>query len=121
MLQAMLFVLAASIGDECQAVNECAWLLYSTTKEQQEMAIAGTTPTIVFLHGSGGTAQRWQRQVDFLGNGRALALDLPGHGSRVREVGPPEMSMHDYALDVHQQMQAAGVAILHRSGHELPS
>jgi pimeloyl-ACP methyl ester carboxylesterase len=83
------------------------------------MSIAETAPTVVFIHGSGGTARRWQKQIAYLGSGRALALDLPGHGTRVHEPGPPEMSMHDYALDVHRQMQAAGAHLPVVAGHSL--
>lgn len=83
------------------------------------MSIAETAPTVVFIHGSGGTAQRWQKQVAYLGSEHALALDLPGHGTRVREPGPPEMSMHDYALDVRQQMQASGAHLPVVAGHSL--
>jgi pimeloyl-ACP methyl ester carboxylesterase len=83
------------------------------------MSIAETKPAVVFIHGSGGTARRWKKQVAYLGDGRALALDLPGHGTRVHESGPPEMSMRDYALDVRQQLQAAGVHLPVVAGHSL--
>ncbi len=83
------------------------------------MSIAETAPTVVFIHGSGGTARHWQKQMAYLGSEHALALDLPGHGTRVRQPGPPEMSMHDYALDVHQQMRAAGVHLPVVAGHSL--
>ena len=37
--------------------------------------------TLVFLHGSGGSAQFWQAQVQGLAEkANTLALDLPGHG-----------------------------------------
>jgi pimeloyl-ACP methyl ester carboxylesterase len=94
---------------------------YSTTEERLEMSIAETKPTVVFVHGSGETARRWQKQVAYLGSERALALDLPGHGTRVQEPGPPEMRMRDYALDVRQQMQAAGVHLPVVAGHSLGS
>ncbi|HEY7124388.1 MAG TPA: alpha/beta hydrolase [Ktedonobacterales bacterium] len=85
------------------------------------MSRAKTAPTVVFIHGSGGTARRWQKQVAYLESGRwrALALDLPGHGTRVHEPGPPEMSMRDYAQDVRQQLQAAGIHLPVVAGHSL--
>lgn len=50
-------------------------------------AIVGTwppvpqRPTIVFIHGSGGSAILWQHQVDALaGIANTIAVDLPGHG-----------------------------------------
>ncbi len=37
--------------------------------------------TLVFLHGSGGTSQIWQGQMEVLGNDwNCIAIDLPGHG-----------------------------------------
>lgn len=82
-----------------------------------------TTPAqpshIVFVHGSGDSAACWQRQIAFLGEERALAVDLPGHGARVHDAGPPEMSIRDYALDVRQQMQSAGLVRPIVAGHSL--
>ena len=38
-------------------------------------------PTLVFIHGSGGSAQFWQAQVEGLvEKANTLAIDLPGHG-----------------------------------------
>lgn len=38
-------------------------------------------PTLVMIHGAGGSSQVWQNQIDFLnGSVNTLALDLPGHG-----------------------------------------
>ena len=43
-------------------------------------------PTLVFLHGSGGSARFWQAQVEGLVEKvNALAIDLPGHGDSRRE------------------------------------
>ncbi len=81
--------------------------------------IPAEVPRIVFVHGSGDSAACWQSQIAFLGEERALAVDLPGHGSRVQDAGPPEMSVRDYALDVRQQMQAAGLVRPLVAGHSL--
>ena len=84
------------------------------------MSSAPDHPTrVVFVHGSGDNATCWQRQVAFLGETRALALDLPGHGTRAQDSGPPEMSVRDYALDVRRQMQAAGLTRPIVAGHSL--
>ncbi|MEE9612303.1 MAG: alpha/beta hydrolase [Desulfatiglandales bacterium] len=38
-------------------------------------------PTLVMLHGAGGSSRVWQNQISFLDkNLNVLALDLPGHG-----------------------------------------
>jgi pimeloyl-ACP methyl ester carboxylesterase len=77
--------------------------------------------SIVFVHGSGESAACWQKQIAFLGEKRALAVDLPGHGTRVYDVGPREMSVRDYALDVRAQMQTAGLVRPIVAGHSLGS
>ncbi len=39
-------------------------------------------PTVVFIHGAGGNAQGWRKQVEGLSDvANTLALDLPGHGA----------------------------------------
>ncbi len=83
------------------------------------MGTSDSTSKVVFVHGSGDSAACWQRQVAFLGTARALALDLPGHGTRARESALPEMSVREYALDVRQQIQAAGLMRPIVAGHSL--
>lgn len=55
---------------------------------------------IVFLHGSGDTARIWRLQLEHFGTGRALAIDLPGHGQRADTLSA-EASVLDYASAVH--------------------
>jgi pimeloyl-ACP methyl ester carboxylesterase len=98
----------------------CDRSLSKIDQEKNSMSSApGDRTRVVFVHGSGDNATCWQRQVTFLGEERALAVDLPGHGTRTRDSGPPEMSVRDYALDVRQQMQAAGLARPIVAGHSL--
>jgi len=41
----------------------------------------GNDPTVVFVHGAGGSSVVWYNQLQVLrGNFRAIAIDLPGHG-----------------------------------------
>ena len=80
---------------------------------------AGEATRVVFIHGSGDSAAAWQRQLAFLGEERALALDLPGHGARVADGGRDEMNVRDYALDARAQMQAAGLVRPIVAGHSL--
>ena len=45
-----------------------------------------TAPAIVFLHGTRLTRAAWTAQLEVLGGEfRAIAVDLPGHGSRAAE------------------------------------
>jgi pimeloyl-ACP methyl ester carboxylesterase len=42
---------------------------------------AGSGPTVVLVHGAGGSADLWQPQFDGLADvARLVAIDLPGHG-----------------------------------------
>jgi pimeloyl-ACP methyl ester carboxylesterase len=55
-------------------------------------------PTIVFLHGSGGSRILWQRQVEALADAvNTVALDLPGHGD---SGGEGMTRVEDYATAV---------------------
>jgi pimeloyl-ACP methyl ester carboxylesterase len=56
---------------------------------------AGTGRPVVLIHGAGGRAEVWARQLEALGDVAELrALDLPGHG---RTVGAGCPSVDDYA------------------------
>lgn len=54
--------------------------------------------TIVFVHGTGGRADRWNRNIDALARQgyRVFAFDLPGHGFAAKGRGP-EYSVPGYA------------------------
>jgi len=55
-------------------------------------------PTVVFVHGSGGTRILWHEQVHALAEtANTVALDLPGHG---RSGGSGRTHVRDYARDV---------------------
>ena len=54
--------------------------------------------TIVFIHGSGGSAQFWQAQVEGLAEKvNTVALDLPGHGN---SQGAGKDTIEDYAAAI---------------------
>jgi pimeloyl-ACP methyl ester carboxylesterase len=55
---------------------------------------------LVFIHGSGGSSQSWEFQVERFGD-TAFPIDLPGHGERADTL-PPEVSVSDYARVVHE-------------------
>jgi pimeloyl-ACP methyl ester carboxylesterase len=55
-------------------------------------------PTVVFIHGSGGSGVLWHAQVEGLADAmNAIALDLPGHGG---SDGEGMRRIEDYALAV---------------------
>lgn len=61
---------------------------------------AGTGPTVLYIHGSGGTHRVWARQYDSP-NRTTAALDLSGHGESADiQVGAGDATMSAYADDV---------------------
>jgi pimeloyl-ACP methyl ester carboxylesterase len=55
----------------------------------------GAKPTLIFIHGAGGSHVLWQGQVDGLaGKVNAVAIDLPGHGD---SKGDGMGTIEDYA------------------------
>ncbi len=64
-------------------------------------------PTIVFIHGSGGTGVLWENQMDALTPFvNTVALDLPGHG---QSKGQGMEHMKDYAAAVMDFIKATDV------------
>src|SRR5689334_18226070 len=63
---------------------------------------------LVFIHGAGYSAAVWERQVAALGGEhRVLALDLPGHGARMREQAHTNHPAN--AAEVARAVAAAGM------------
>lgn len=67
---------------------------------------AGDRPTVVFIHGSGGSNVLWQHQVDALDGINAVALDLPGHGE---SDGTGWHRIEDYAREVADFIEASAL------------
>lgn len=77
--------------------------------------------TMVFLHGSGDTAQVWDALIACLPQYTALALDLPGHGALTDRPGPTVMSVDDYAGAVRAELTRRGLQHVCLVGHSLGS
>lgn len=61
--------------------------------------LEGDLPTVVFIHGSGGSRALWHAQVEALaGEMNTVALDLPGHGASGGE-GMDEVRRYAEAVD----------------------
>ena len=61
-------------------------------------------PTLIFIHGAGGSHVLWQGQVDGLeGKANAVAIDLPGHGD---SKGDGMGTIEDYARAVAEFTRA---------------
>ena len=69
-------------------------------------------PAIVFLHGTRLTRSSWAVQLDGLGGEfRAIAVDLPGHGSRASEPFELERAANQVADTIRHQA-AGGRAVI---------
>jgi 3-oxoadipate enol-lactonase len=79
-----------------------------TTKDGRfgyEAAGATDLPPLVFLHGIGGAARAWRRQLDAFGDRyRAIAWDMPGYGGSapLQEVSIPALAgaLKDFLLEI---------------------
>jgi pimeloyl-ACP methyl ester carboxylesterase len=61
----------------------------------QPLDFVGSSPAVVFIHGSGGDREDWGGQLDGLASAvTAIALELPGHGA---SEPPGETSVQAYA------------------------
>lgn len=74
---------------------------------------------VVFVHSSCGNTTHWEAQLAHLrGQRRAVALDLRGHG---RSAPPPkeDISIEDFASDVHAVVDALGLPRFVLVGHSM--
>lgn len=78
-------------------------------------------PTLVFIHGSGDSARRWDTLMARLPAYSCLALDLPGHGRLTGEPGPSELTVAGYAELVAQELTRRGLSDVCVVGHSLGS
>lgn len=80
-------------------------------------------PTLVLIHGSGDSASVWQPLMRALQARKPtlklLTVDLPGHGARISNPGPEQMSVRDYAEDVYAELKRQGIASAFLVGHSL--
>ncbi len=75
------------------------------------------TPTVVTIHGAGGTHQHWGLQLQALGDTTCMiALDLPGHG---RSPGPGCHRIIDYSQILIAALDALGRDQVVLAGHSM--
>lgn len=91
-----------------------------SASSKQERDEAGRE-TMVFLHGSGDSAQEWSAVLPLLGDIPRVALDLPGHGSQVERPGPDAMTVAGYADAVRTALARRGIGEVCLVGHSLGS
>jgi pimeloyl-ACP methyl ester carboxylesterase len=84
------------------------------------MTTAKPNRRLIFIHGSGDSGAVWEPLIALLSDMETLAFDLPGHGARVAEPGPEQMSVRDYGEDVYQALTEregdGGVIVGHSLG-----
>jgi pimeloyl-ACP methyl ester carboxylesterase len=74
-------------------------------------------PALVLVHGAGGSAGTWVRQLEDLADvARVVALDLPGHGA---SPGPGCREVGAYAAAVAAFVQALGAGPVVLGGHSM--
>lgn len=71
---------------------------------------------IIFIHGAGGTHERWLPQVNGLKNCTAYALDLPGHGQSTGAARDNIQSYSDVLLGFMDELMLSSAII---AGHSL--
>jgi pimeloyl-ACP methyl ester carboxylesterase len=77
----------------------------------------GGAPTVVLVHGAGGSHMTWTRQLEGLADrARVVALDLPGHGASPGEGCP---AVAEYAAAVEAFIRALGAGIVVLGGHSM--
>lgn len=76
----------------------------------------GGKPSLLFLHGAGGTHRHWGKQIRSIGDATLVALDLPGHG---RSKGEGRQSVGGYADLVAEFIAALDVESPIVVGHSM--
>ena len=82
------------------------------------VALTGEDPVVLLIHGAGMDATVWQLQTRYLAyrGFRAVAVDLPGHGSSAGKPLPSIASMADW---VSRFVTAAEFDAVHVVGHSM--
>ena len=75
-------------------------------------------PALVLIHGAGDSSAVWEKQTAYFSKShQVLAVDLPGHGARVRE---PGMDRHEkYAQEVCRIMDQQSISKAVVAGHSM--
>jgi pimeloyl-ACP methyl ester carboxylesterase len=63
-------------------------------------------PTLVFIHGSGGSSALWEKQIESIKEANTIAIDLPGHG---RSGGKGMDRVEYYSAAVADFIETAGI------------
>ncbi|NMA68340.1 MAG: alpha/beta hydrolase [Desulfitobacterium sp.] len=72
--------------------------------------------TILFIHGAGGTGEKWVNQLSGIKDYHLIALDLPGHGL---SEGVGSNSIEAYKEFIRQFVQGIGLESFVIAGHSM--
>ena len=75
-----------------------------------------TDPSLLFIHGAGGTHRHWGHQLQGLDGVRRYAVDLPGHG---RSGGSGQTSIRGYAEVILEFLETLGLTQVTLVGHSM--
>jgi pimeloyl-ACP methyl ester carboxylesterase len=75
-------------------------------------------PSLVLVHGAGGTRLHWPAELRLLPEATVYTLDLPGHG---RSEGPGYDTIEDYAEAVSAFLHTVGIEQAIITGHSMGS
>lgn len=92
---------------------------YKTSAGKVALREAGAGPTLVLLHGLGGSSMSWDRQLENLSSARRIiAWDCPGYGESDDFPGG-NPTCHDFAKALLTALDGAGVGDFDLLGHSM--
>jgi pyruvate dehydrogenase E2 component (dihydrolipoamide acetyltransferase) len=108
---------AAEAADEVEAARPRDVEADGQRLRYLELGDGGGAP-VLLLHGFGADLNTWMFTQPALAEGRrAFALDLPGHGGSVKDVGAGDAEQFTRAVE--QAISALGIERIHLIGHSM--
>lgn len=82
----------------------------------QNKELLADQKSIIFVHGAGGSGEKWSYQLSGIDGYNLIALDLPGHG---RSEGSPAEMISEYCEFIWSFVQALGIVQFFIAGHSM--
>lgn len=114
----LMLLLLASAGVQAQLSRQCVLEPVFEGKVCFHESNGDASPTVVLVHGLGGSADDWRAQIPPLaGRYHVLAIDLPGFGHS--DGGSKHYTPENYAAVLHHLIQQRARAPVLLVGHSL--
>jgi pimeloyl-ACP methyl ester carboxylesterase len=114
----LMLLLLASTGVQAQLSRQCVPEPVFTGRVCFHESNTDASPTVVLVHGLGGSADDWGAQIPLLaGRYHVLAIDLPGFGHS--DGGSKHYTPENYAAVLHHLIQQRARAPVLLVGHSL--